>query len=160
VAEEALEVAAAAASAKLFLGIEGNDGVAALPGAFRPGIAAVANAVAEGPDTIQLVEDATRSGDAGGGGVGIVVDAHGNARAVSGKQRFQRLLETKAFNLLEVGRFFNHSIADDSRKSDTKRDDRLMAGHSGNEFGDFGGDRVGRHGEQSVVRFAFFRENL
>jgi hypothetical protein len=67
-------VAAASAGAVILFGIEGDDGVAAFPGAFGVGITAKANAVSDGPDADEAVELAPGCSQSRRGGIGVVED--------------------------------------------------------------------------------------
>src|SRR6266851_326025 len=70
--ENSLEMPAAAAAAEIFLGIEGDDGVAAFPDSFAGGEAAKADAIAKRPDADELVQFALRGGDSRGHDVGVI----------------------------------------------------------------------------------------
>src|SRR5258708_6813469 len=83
VAEDAFEMAASAASAETFLGIERDHGMPALPNSFAPWITAEANAVAQRPHANQFAKFVAGRGDSGGHGVGVVEDAHGSRKAAS-----------------------------------------------------------------------------
>ena len=87
IAHDAFEMAHAAATAEALLGIEGDGDVAALPDAFDIGPAAVADAVADGPDAGELVELAAGGGDAGGDGVGVVGDVDGRRDTSAARTR-------------------------------------------------------------------------
>jgi hypothetical protein len=73
------DVTHAAAAAVAFFGVQGDGGMAALPDAVGVGPAAVADAIAEGPDADQPVEMAARGGQACGYGVCVVQYMDGSA---------------------------------------------------------------------------------
>ena len=77
ITHDAFKVANAAAAAEFFFWIEGYGDVAAFPHAVDIGPAAVANAVADGPDTGEFFKAAMGGGDTGGDGVSVVGDVDG-----------------------------------------------------------------------------------
>src|SRR5713101_3458030 len=113
-AEEAFKMAASAASAEIFLGVERDHGVAAFPNTFAPGIAPKAYAVAERPDANELLKFAARGGDSRCHGVGIVEDAHRSRNAPRG----QSCLEVEAFHLVKIGRVLNDAAANHAGESE------------------------------------------
>ena len=74
VAHDAFQVPHASAAAELLFGVECHNGVPALPGAFRPGVAPEADAVAQGPHADELIELSSGSGDSGRHDVRVVED--------------------------------------------------------------------------------------
>src|SRR6266568_3377783 len=118
VAHDAFEVAYSAAAAEAFLGVEGHGDVAALPDTFDIGPAPVADAVADGPHTGELIELASGRGHAGGDGVSVVGDMHWGSDAPCGEGFCQILGEAHSFDLGQVGRVLDNAIADDAGNGD------------------------------------------
>src|ERR1700722_14768330 len=85
VAHDAFEMADAAATAELLLGIEADGDMAAFPDAIDIGPAAIPDAVAKGPDAGQFVELAARRCYSCGDGVGVVGDVDRSGDVVSGQ---------------------------------------------------------------------------
>ena len=86
-AENSFEVPFAAAATEAFFRVQRNHGVAALPHALARGIPAEADAVAQRPDARELVQFSMRRGDPRGHGIGVVKNAHGNARGFALERR-------------------------------------------------------------------------
>ncbi len=78
--ENSLEMAAAAASAEVFLGIQRDDRMPAFPNSFAGRIAAEPHSVAERPHAHQLVQFALRRGDSRGHNVRVIKNANLRAR--------------------------------------------------------------------------------
>jgi hypothetical protein len=74
--EDSFEMAFAAAAAEIFLGIQRDDGMPALPDSFPGREAAEADAVAERPHAEQFVQFASRRCNSRGHHVGIVKNAN------------------------------------------------------------------------------------
>src|SRR6185437_11048822 len=72
IAHDAFQVADAPASAKALLGIERDGDVSALPDPFDIRPAAIANAVADGPNAGEFIQLAARGGYPGSDRIGIV----------------------------------------------------------------------------------------
>ncbi len=114
--------------------------MSALPDAVGDGPAAVADAVAEGPDAGELVEVAALGGKAGGDGVSVVEDVEGGVDAVAGDDGGERLSHALTLDLGEVGRVFHDAVANDAGDGDADCEDGVMAG--GGELDDEVGDEV------------------
>src|ERR1700761_6478154 len=100
---DAFEVAASSTAAVVLLGIERDDGMAALPGAVGVGIAPEANAIADGPDADEPVELTARGGEAGCGCVGVVEDADAGLNPAGFQARSDGVGHAGAFELRQVG---------------------------------------------------------
>jgi hypothetical protein len=103
-AHDALDMAASAAAAVIFLVVERDDGVSALPDALGEGVAAVAYASAERPDADERVQLADRGGEAGGDSVGVVEDVDEGVEALVAQFRVEEFGDTLALELGEMVR--------------------------------------------------------
>ena len=156
VAHDAFEMADAAAAAVALFGVEGDGDVAALPDAFYVGPAAVADAVADGPDAGELFQAAVGGGDAGGDGVGVVGGVDGSVDAAGGECFGEIVGQAHAFDLGEIGRVFNDAVADDAGDGDADGVER--AGIVLGEEGDLAGEHLDEFaGGQGCERVGFGR---
>src|SRR5882762_2050617 len=117
VSQNSFQVTAPAAPAKILLRVQRYHRVSALPCAFTPGIPAESNSVAKCPHPIELVQHTARGCDPCRGSIGIVVDTHRNPRAVRCQRALQGSAKIESFNLLQIWRLFDNSVANNSRKT-------------------------------------------
>jgi hypothetical protein len=145
-AEDAFQVTASATTTIVFTFVEGDHGVAAFPEAFDGGVAAEADAVAKGPDTDELVEFASRSGDSSGHGVRVIEETNGHTGrgATEGTGEFGLQIET--FRLLKIGGLSDDTFADDAGEADADGGEFLAFGELLDVLADGKGDEIGGHG--------------
>src|SRR4029077_15003601 len=122
--EDALQVPASAAPAKVLFGIERHDGVPAFPHAFAPGIAAEAHTVSKRPYANEFLQLVVRSGNSGSHGVGVIENANRNGQAACR----QRRLQIEALHLMEIGGILDDSSANHAGKSQPDGADLLTLG--------------------------------
>src|SRR5579859_6715300 len=118
VTHDAFEVANASAAAEFFFWIESDGDVSTFPHAFDIRPAAVANAIADGPDAGELVELAAGGGYTGGDSICIVGDVDGGVDALVGEYAGEFIAEVHALELGEIGRVFDDAVAHDAWDGD------------------------------------------
>src|SRR6266849_2635707 len=101
--ENSFQMSPAAATAEIFLGIQRDDGVPALPDSFARRIAAKAHAIPEGPNARQLMQLALRRRDSRGHDVRVIEQANLRARSFAAQRGGQSRLQWKSLGLMEVG---------------------------------------------------------
>ena len=80
---------------------------------------AEADADAEGPDADHAVELAHGGGESRGHAIGIVEDVDGGMEAGFGERGGEQFGDAGALELGEIGRFFDHAVADEARQGDS-----------------------------------------
>src|SRR5216684_3331269 len=116
--ENSLQVPFASAAAETLFRVQRDHGVAPLPHAFACGIPPKPYAVSQRPHARELVQLPLRRRDARGHGVGVIENAHGNSGGFAFQRRGKRPLQREALHLLQVGRFLDDAVLDNSRKPD------------------------------------------
>ena len=98
----------------MFLGVERDHHVAALPHAFHLRVASEAHAVTQVPDADQLFQVAAGGRHARGNGIGIVQDQHGGVQPAAAEYAAQSRREGEALDLLQVGGLLDDAAANDT----------------------------------------------
>ena len=118
VAHDALDMSASAAAAEFFLIVERDGGVTALEDSFGEGVAAVADAYAEGPDADEVVELAGGCGEACGDRVGVIEDVDVGVEAGGFELGAEEFGDACALELGDVGGVFYDAVLDDAGEGD------------------------------------------
>ncbi len=126
-AHNAFQMAAAAATTEVLIGIERHHGVAALPYSVGFRIMTEANSHAERPNPDQLVQTAVRRGDPGRDGIGIIGNGEPRFDAVLRQSRAQGDFDFQALELRQIGRIEDGTQPDDAGKGEADRLYRSLA---------------------------------
>ncbi len=158
--EDSFQMSAAAATAEIFLGIQGDDGVPALPDSFARRIAAKADAIPERPHTRELMQLALRRRDSRGHDVRVIEQANLRARSFAAERGGQSRLQWKSLGLMEVGRILHDTVLNDSWKADSNGFDFFSARDFFHLPANAIHDAFRGHRLQRVQHLRFFRINV